>query len=178
MRTKHGIHVHGFPNVFFVQPTQGANLISNVPHNLTEAGQTIAVIVKHVLDRGRRDVEVTKEAEDAWIELLLSGQGRMLGSRDCTPGYYNNEGQDPGPAARLNVGYPQGATAYFQYLEGWRSAGTSRASSSAERGRIELSAPACMFEIDGPDLRQRTAHAVRRPQGLRQRVSRGRHRSA
>ena len=37
MRTKHGMHVHGFPNAFFVQPTQGANLISNVPHNLTEA---------------------------------------------------------------------------------------------------------------------------------------------
>ena len=35
MRTKHGIHVHGFPNAFIVQPTQGANLISNVPHNLT-----------------------------------------------------------------------------------------------------------------------------------------------
>ena len=39
MRTKHGIHVHGFPNLFIVQPTQGANLISNVPHNLTESGQ-------------------------------------------------------------------------------------------------------------------------------------------
>ena len=24
MRSKHGIHVHGFPNLFFVQPTQGA----------------------------------------------------------------------------------------------------------------------------------------------------------
>ena len=38
MRTMHGIHVHGFPNAFLVQPTQGANLISNVPHNLTESG--------------------------------------------------------------------------------------------------------------------------------------------
>ena len=47
MRTKHGIHVHGFPNVFIVQPTQGANLISNVPHNLTESGKTIAMIVQH-----------------------------------------------------------------------------------------------------------------------------------
>ena len=44
MRTKHGIHVHGFPNAFFVQPTQGANLISNVPHNLTEAARTIAMM--------------------------------------------------------------------------------------------------------------------------------------
>ena len=52
MRSKHGIHVHGFPNAFFVQPTQGANLISNVPHNLTEAGQTIAAIVRHAQDEG------------------------------------------------------------------------------------------------------------------------------
>ncbi|MEK9749393.1 MAG: NAD(P)/FAD-dependent oxidoreductase, partial [Pseudomonadales bacterium] len=42
MRTLHGTHVHGFPNAFIVQPTQGANLISNVPHNLTESGRTIA----------------------------------------------------------------------------------------------------------------------------------------
>ena len=47
MRTKHGIHVHGFPNAFLVQPTQGANLISNIPHNLTESGRTIATIVGH-----------------------------------------------------------------------------------------------------------------------------------
>jgi cation diffusion facilitator CzcD-associated flavoprotein CzcO len=124
MRSKHGIHVHGFPNLFLVQPTQGANLISNVPHNLSESGKTIAAIVKHVLDRGLRSVEVSKQAEDAWIELLLAGPGRMLGARDCTPGYYNNEGQEAGPGARLNVGYPQGATAYFEYLERWRSSGT------------------------------------------------------
>src|SRR4051812_10258597 len=124
MRSKHGIHVHGFPNAFFVQPTQGANLISNVPHNLMEAARTIALIVKHALDNGFDEVEVTKEAEDAWIELLLSGPGMMLGSPDCTPGYYNNEGQDPGPAAKLNVGYPLGAMAYFRYLDEWRSSST------------------------------------------------------
>ena len=27
MKTLHGTHVHGFPNAFIVQPTQGANLI-------------------------------------------------------------------------------------------------------------------------------------------------------
>jgi cation diffusion facilitator CzcD-associated flavoprotein CzcO len=42
MKSLHGIHVHGFPNAFFVQFTQGANLITNIPHNLTEAGRTIA----------------------------------------------------------------------------------------------------------------------------------------
>jgi cation diffusion facilitator CzcD-associated flavoprotein CzcO len=123
MRSKHGIHVHGFPNAFFVQPTQGANLISNVPHNLTESGRTIATIVRHAVDEGAREVEVTKAAEDEWVALLLTGAGRMIGSADCTPGYYNNEGQDPGPRAKLNVGYPAGASAYFRYIDEWRNSG-------------------------------------------------------
>ncbi len=123
MKSKHGIHVHGFPNAFFVQPTQGANLISNVPHNLTEGGKTIAMTVKHALDVGAHQVEVTAEAQEAWVNLLLTGMGRMMGAPDCTPGYYNNEGQDPGPAARLNVGYPAGATAFFKYIDAWRSSG-------------------------------------------------------
>ena len=124
MRSKHGIHVHGFPNAFFVQPTQGANLISNVPHNLTESGKTIATIVRQARDAQAREVEVTKAAEDAWVALLLTGAGRMIGSLDCTPGYYNNEGQDPGPRVKLNVGYPAGASAYFKYIDTWRSAGS------------------------------------------------------
>ncbi|MGA0599492.1 flavin-containing monooxygenase [Caulobacter sp. KR2-114] len=125
MRTKHGTHVHGFPNLFIVQPTQGANLISNVPHNLTEAGRTIGMIVRHALDQGARQVEVTQQAQDDWVSLLLTGPGRMMmGSADCTPGYYNNEGQDPGPAAKYNVGYPAGAAAYFKYLDAWRSSGS------------------------------------------------------
>jgi len=123
MRTLHGIHVHGFPNAFFVQPTQGANLISNVPHNLTEAGRTIASIVKHALDEGRERIEVTREAQDAWIELLLTGPGRIIGSPDCTPGYYNNEGQPPGPASNFFVGYPAGPMAYFKYIDNWRRSG-------------------------------------------------------
>jgi cyclohexanone monooxygenase len=123
MRTKHGIHVHGFPNVFFVQPTQGANLISNVPHNLTEAARTIALMVGHAKDNGFKEIEVSKEAEDRWVELLLTSVGRMIGGPDCTPGYYNNEGREPGPAAKLNVGHPSGALAYFKYIDGWRSSG-------------------------------------------------------
>ncbi|MFI7708360.1 flavin-containing monooxygenase [Nonomuraea sp. NPDC049480] len=121
MRTMHGIHVHGFPNAFLVQHTQGANLISNIPHNFTEAGRTIAAIVEHALDNGHTEVEVTEEGEDAWVELLLSGPGMLLGSPDCTPGYYNNEGQDLGPRGRLNGGYPGGAMAYFAYIDQWRS---------------------------------------------------------
>ena len=71
MRSKHGVHVHGFPNAFFVQPTQGANLISNVPHNLTEAAKTIALLVKHARDKGHQQIEV-------------SMRPRMLGLNYCS----------------------------------------------------------------------------------------------
>ncbi len=123
MRSKHGIHVHGFPNAFFVQPAQGANLISNVPHNLTDSARTIATMVSHARTVGAKEIEVTREAEDKWVDLLLTGFGRMIGSQECTPGYYNNEGREPGPAAKLNVGYPAGPSSYFKYIDAWRSNG-------------------------------------------------------
>ena len=123
MRSQHGMHVHGFPNAFFVQPTQGANLISNVPHNLVEAGKTIGQLIKHAIDKGHRQIEVSLEAENAWVDLLLSGPGRLIGSQDCTPGYYNNEGRDAGLVSKLAVGYPAGASAYFKYLDTWRNNG-------------------------------------------------------
>ena len=108
MRTMHGIHVHGFPNLFIVQPTQGANLISNVPHNLTESGKTIAMIVRHALDTGADQVEVTAEAEQAWLDLLLTGPGTIFNNPDCTPGYYNNEGHPNDKTAQWMRGYPAG----------------------------------------------------------------------
>ena len=125
MRTKHGTHVHGFPNLFIVQATQGANLISNYPHNLTEAGTTIALMVKHAQDNGFHEIEVSREAEDAWLELLSQAPPMMIGSTLCTPGYYNNEGKgwgDSGVPVAAG-GYPAGAMAYFQYLDEWRRSG-------------------------------------------------------
>ncbi|HEX5365102.1 MAG TPA: hypothetical protein VFW63_00355, partial [Acidimicrobiales bacterium] len=73
MRTMHGIHVHGFPNMFMVQLTQGSNHIANVPHNLWESGETIAAIVAHAAGHGFEEVEVTAEAEEAWLQVLLGG---------------------------------------------------------------------------------------------------------
>jgi cyclohexanone monooxygenase len=125
MRSLHGTHVHGFPNAFFVQIAQGANLISNVPHNFTEAGQTVAMIVRHALDGGYHEVEVTAEAEQAWMDLLRSGPRiGIIGSPDCTPGYYNNEGQPLNARARFGMaGYPLGPVAYFDFIDQWRNSG-------------------------------------------------------
>jgi len=124
MSSLHGIHMQGFPNLFMVQPTHGANLISNIPHNLIERGNTIAAIVKHAIDIEADQVEVTPEAELAWMERLINGGRQFAGNPDCTPGYYNNEGQAAGPGSLVNgLGFPDGPTAYFEYIADWRSSG-------------------------------------------------------
>ncbi len=64
---------------------------------------------------------MTREAQDAWVTCCSPARPSMIGAPDCTPGYYNNEGQDAG--AFLGHGYPYGPNAYFAYIEGWRAAG-------------------------------------------------------
>ena len=122
MRTMHGVHVHGFPNLFLVQPFQGANLISNVPHNLYDAALTIAGVVRHAADKDATQIEVTEDAEEGWMQLLGSAQSILQGP-DCTPGYYNNEGHPEDPRIRFLVGYPLGPAEYFRYIDDWRTSG-------------------------------------------------------
>ena len=54
-----------------------------------------AVHVAHIIDtvkkRGKRVIEVTAEAEDAWVKqtVALAGFGAQAFLEQCTPGYYN-----------------------------------------------------------------------------------------
>jgi cyclohexanone monooxygenase len=124
MVSLHGMHVHGFPNLFVVGPNQAGNLISNIPHNLVEAARTIAAIVGHATELGATEVETTAEAEDEWMDKLMAAGRTFGGSADCTPGYYNNEGQPSGIRGLRNmVGYPDGPVAYFAYIDRWRTDG-------------------------------------------------------
>ena len=124
MQSMHGIHVHGFPNAYVVGHAQGANLISNIPHNLSEAAETIAAVIAHAEEVGAAEVEVTADAEAAWVAKLEAG-GRTFGADPtCTPGYYNFEGHDAGRRGTLNsLGYPEGPVAYFDYIAKWRTSG-------------------------------------------------------
>jgi cyclohexanone monooxygenase len=123
MRTLHGIHTHGFPNAFIVQPSQAANLISNVPHNIVDHALTIASVVKYAEDNEYAEVDAEKAAEDAWVDLLLTGSGMMIGTTECTPGYYNNEGAGLTDRNKYAVGHPAGAKAFFAHIDAWRKSG-------------------------------------------------------
>ena len=124
MQSLHGMHVHGFPNLFVVGPNQGSNLISNITQNLTEAGTTIATILCHAFEVGANEIEVTADAEAAWVTMLEGSVRGFIGNPECTPGYYNNEGGPIGRKERLNgSGYPEGPVAYWEYLDRWRNDG-------------------------------------------------------
>jgi hypothetical protein len=85
---------------------------------------TIAAVVRHALETGADEVEVTAKAEQSWMDLLDSSPASFLGNPDCTPGYYNNEGQPLDARARfVMAGYPLGPVAYFEYIDNWRNSG-------------------------------------------------------
>jgi cation diffusion facilitator CzcD-associated flavoprotein CzcO len=125
MRSLHGIHVHGFPNLFIIGFAQGSNQIANVPQNYVENSLAIADVVAHARASGAETVEPTLSAEDEWVEFISSGAQRGLrGNADCTPGYYNNEGRPMGRREMLNgAGHPGGPGAFFAHLDEWRTNG-------------------------------------------------------
>jgi cyclohexanone monooxygenase len=124
-RSLHGMGCHGFPNLFIMNTSQGG-FTANFPHLLDEAARHQAHIIRHALDNDYRTVEVTQEAEDAWVDTIVGfgGVGPLggLGGPSCTPGYYNNEGQ-PSPNAARSAPYGGGSIRFFQLLAEWREGG-------------------------------------------------------
>ncbi|MDP9235875.1 MAG: NAD(P)/FAD-dependent oxidoreductase [Chloroflexota bacterium] len=129
--TLHGMHSRGFPNCFIISNAQSGFTV-NFPHMLNEQGKHVAHIIKHALDQEIRAMEVSQEAEEAWVETIISlarnGQEFL---ESCTPGYYNNEGK-PGELGGKNgsfVGrgqngpYGGGPVAFVKILEDWRAEG-------------------------------------------------------
>jgi cation diffusion facilitator CzcD-associated flavoprotein CzcO len=124
MRTLHGIHVHGFPNAFLVQPFTGGMMFPNVVHNLSESATTVAAVVAHALNGGFELVEVARQAQDAWMKQVGVDPEWRSFLANCTPGYLNSEGMDLGPYS-IFVGYlNHDALEFFQYLQQWRDSRT------------------------------------------------------
>jgi cyclohexanone monooxygenase len=121
-RTLHGMHAHGFPNLLLVSNSQ-AGFTVNFPHMLDEQSHHLAYIVREAMARGVKEVEATKEAEDAWVQTILDTAVFNADFQEsCTPGYYNNEGQ-PSSLARQNGFFGLGANAFVSIIEEWRAAG-------------------------------------------------------
>jgi cyclohexanone monooxygenase len=120
--TLHGMHIHGFPNCFMMSIAQ-CGFTVNFPYMINEQAKHIAYIIGRALDRCIQSLEVSKEAEAEWVGAVISlAEVTADFGEQCTPGYYNNEGQ-PGKSSRQNGFYFGGPTEFVKILEGWRADG-------------------------------------------------------
>ncbi|MBS0274265.1 MAG: NAD(P)/FAD-dependent oxidoreductase [Proteobacteria bacterium] len=121
--TFHGFFSRGFPNLFIVSNSQ-SGFTANFPHMLNAQSHHMAYVIKHCADRQVRTLEASQEAESEWIDTIVDvAMQRQKFLEECTPGYYNNEGQ-PSAAAVRNGPYGAGSIAFIELLEEWRAEGS------------------------------------------------------
>ena len=123
LRTLHGFQTNGFPNCFFMGVTQGG-FTANFPHMLNEQSRHIAYMVTQGIDKNVSCVETSVEAENEWLDTIK--RMAMFSQKfleECTPGYYNNEGQPGGGNSLIGSAYGGGPEAFFQILRDWRAEG-------------------------------------------------------
>ncbi len=142
-KTLHGMMTHGFPNLFTTGYYQGG-LNSSLTLNFEEQVKHMVYIIAEVLNRGAVSVEASAAAQDAWIRHMRETEvDRTQWIHDCTPGYFNNEGEPDVDANgnekyRFYLGetYGPGWDAFVNILQDWRARGDLQ-------GLVIEQAPAC-----------------------------------
>ena len=121
--TVYGMQTHDFPNLFIFGLSQ-TGVSANIPHILDVQSRHVAYILKTAHDRQAQVVDVTSEAEQAWVKQVMDASVMSVDFLEsCTPGYYNNEGQPNGPMIRRNGSYAPGIMAFSRVLDAWRVEG-------------------------------------------------------
>ena len=129
-KTLHGIMTHNFPNQFFVGYYQGG---LNATTTLQYGRQChhIAYIIREALQRGVTAVEPSVEAQAEWVQHLRSTAiDNTQWVRECTPSYFNNEGEAQLTSSGvekyrfyLGEAYGPGWDAFEKLLQDWRDKG-------------------------------------------------------
>lgn len=119
--TMFGVTTAGFPNCYFMTRTQ-APLPQNIPTLLEESAEHIAYLISQTRARGIRTLDTTPAGEQAWQdEMMARRKGMMRFYSQCTPGYFNNEGQISEKGHSFFAGlYGGGTIGFFNLLRGWR----------------------------------------------------------
>ena len=92
IRTLLGIHSHGYPNLFIMGGYQ-ASFRFNLTDVLQTQGDHIAACIDHARRGNHQSMEVSADAEEWWVQQVIENRGKTTRSEDCTPGYYNFEGE-------------------------------------------------------------------------------------
>ena len=111
IRTLLGIHTAGFPNLFIMGGYQ-ASFQFNLTEMLQTQGDHIAACIDYVFANGYHTLDVSDAAEEWWVQEVIGHRGKTGRSEDCTPGYYNFEGNEQ---RRQDGNYNGGFRQYFEH---------------------------------------------------------------
>ena len=116
IRTLLGIHTHGFPNMFIMGGYQ-ASFNFNLTDVLQAQGDHIAACIDYVRRHDHATLDVTPESEEWWVQEVIEHRGKTNRNAECTPGYYNFEGEfNRRQDGNYNAGFPK----YYSHLGGVR----------------------------------------------------------
>ncbi|HEY0183478.1 MAG TPA: NAD(P)/FAD-dependent oxidoreductase [Rhodopila sp.] len=112
MRTVFGIHSQGYPNLFIMGGYQ-ASFQFNLTFMLQTQGDHIAECIKYVREHGYSTIDAKPETEQWWVDEVIRHRGKTNRNKECTPGYYNFEGESN---RRQDGNYNGGFYQYFIHL--------------------------------------------------------------
>lgn len=93
MRTVFGVHSQGYPNLFIMGGYQ-ASFQFNLTFMLQTQAEYIADCIKYVRENGHTTIDAKANTEQWWVDEVIKNRGRTNRNKECTPGYYNFEGED------------------------------------------------------------------------------------
>jgi len=124
-QTLHGVTSNGFPNLYFMGPAQGPGDV-NFLYPADLQARYVTRILSRALAEGSDVVEVTPEAVAGYVahfrEVALDNLDFY---RQCTPSYYNNEGDPSQYKGFLSQRYGGGFAQYREMVLNWLDKGMS-----------------------------------------------------
>ncbi|MEX2482211.1 MAG: NAD(P)/FAD-dependent oxidoreductase [Gammaproteobacteria bacterium] len=123
MRTYQGLMSHGFPNCYHMGFTQ-TGYTPNFTYMLNNQSLHLAALMADVKAKGIKVLEPTQQAEADWLALVTAPNAMTEYLANCTPGYYNAEGNAKANNDGFLQGhYPEGGLAFYEMLAEWRAQG-------------------------------------------------------
>lgn len=127
----HGLIAHNFPNMFYTGLSQAGVGVNQV-QRLDDQGMHIAYTIKRAesITRSQKTaIEPTEAACDDWANQCASKAHLLSAMANCTPSYFNGEGESDkmtaeqqAATARLAI-WGQGYLSYAKILAEWRASG-------------------------------------------------------
>ena len=102
---------------FFSSKRSGFQIstLFNLTDVLQVQGDHIARCIDYARSHGYQAMDATAEAEEWWVQEVIANRGKTSRNADCTPGYYNFEGEPPRRQdGNYNGSFPQ----YIAHVSG------------------------------------------------------------